>query len=162
MPVMDAWNQVTHNFIVGSEDHLYKASVADSLKLKGVTRVLDCRSQMENDFAIRSVRDYIDPTEHGWDITHLWGSDDAVPKEAAYFAEAIAWAQDVLDTRAVGLIHCLAGSNRAPSVMYAILRSPLYRLSRTRAEAAIRDVRPDVGLLYRADADQAIRQLYHV
>jgi protein-tyrosine phosphatase len=112
----------------------------------GVTHVIDCRDDFDDSELL---------ADHG--LLYLWNGtpDDGTTKPPAWFDRSLSFALPAIaQPRTKIYAHCAAGVNRGPSTAYAILRA-LGWLP-TVADALIRSKRPQVGLAYAGDADNAI------
>lgn len=153
------WHWVTPQIAVGGDDYLGDSELSDRMEAEGVTHVIDCRAEADQDefwFPKQSVA-LVKRTKKRFVYLLNGTGDDGKPKSAAYFRPAIEFALDALrDPDAKIYVHCAAGYNRGPSVAFAIMRALGW--TDGNAEAAIRKVR-SVGLLYQQDANRAIRAL---
>jgi hypothetical protein len=131
------------------------AGIEDVQKLwdAGIRAVIDCRSEFDDGALIASFP--------GMKYIWLPVDDDGQPKPLEWFAAGYGFARAIWLHEADEIIyaHCAAGVNRGPSMCYFLLRS-LYALDPKDAEAAIRQVRPQVGIAYKADADRACTDLF--
>ena len=128
------------------------SSVADVQQLvaAGITHIIDCRAEFDDAPLLSSQPSML----YVWDGTE----DDGQPKPPGWFAKAFAVALPALAASHYKVYcHCAAGINRGPSMAYAIMRALGWTM--TDAEAMIRSARPQVGLRYKADADQAVHIL---
>jgi protein-tyrosine phosphatase len=114
----------------------------------GITHVVNCRVGFDDQQLLN------DRTAYLWDPA----PDDRKPKPTSWFLEAIEFAREALATvDGKVLVHCTGGADRSPSIAYAILRAIGY--SETDAERVILAGRPQASLVYREDAEAAVRQL---
>lgn len=116
----------------------------------GVTHVIDNRGEFD-DMPLLATHP---------EITYIYNGvpDDGQPKPTSWFQKAIEFSLDALShPKNKVYSHCAAGVNRGPSVCYAILRAQ--GLDQNTAETLIRNVRPQVGLAYKNDANRAVREL---
>jgi protein-tyrosine phosphatase len=115
---------------------------------RGITHVVNCRVGFDDQQLLKGRTAYL------WDPA----PDDRKPKAAGWFLDAIEFAKEALATLdGKVLIHCTGGADRAPSIAYAILRTMGY--SERDAERAILARRPQANLVYREDAEAAVKQL---
>jgi protein-tyrosine phosphatase len=117
---------------------------------------VDCRDDFDD---TQLVQQFIAGMPGASGLLVLWNGvpDDGVPKPPAWFDRTLQFALPALSqphTRVYA--HCAAGINRGPSSTYAILRA--LGLTAEAAEKMIRDVRPQVALAYKADADKAVEE----
>lgn len=82
--------------------------------------------------------------------------DDGQHKTSAWFGKGIAYVLRAQHTGKV-LVHCEAGVNRSPSMVYAILRAQ--GMSPTEATHRVLTSVPRARLRYAADAEQALHEL---
>ena len=122
----------------------------DELYGAGVRWIVDCRAEFDDAPLLAQHRD----------VAYLWNptQDDGSPKPASWFEAGYQFAKPHLDAGEPGDPHCAAEINRGPSMTYFLLRRH-WSLDPAAAEKAIRDVRPQVGIRYKLDADVAIAQL---
>jgi protein-tyrosine phosphatase len=116
----------------------------------GITHVVDCRAEFD-DTALFADHPNISVL---WDGTQ----DDGTPKPGSWFEKGIKFALSALampDHKVY--VHCAAGINRGPSMTYAIMLALGWKGDD--AVAAIRGVRPQVGIRYKSDADAAVMGL---
>lgn len=119
------------------------------LLLAGITHVVDCRAEFDDT-----------PLFAAGGATVLWigVQDDGQPKPASWFQKGIEFALPALVRPGAEVyFHCAAGVNRGPSMCYATLRA--WGFGADAAEYMIRLARPQVGLAYKKDADQAVVEL---
>lgn len=116
----------------------------------GVTHILDCRAEFDDQLLLVSSG-----------VTYLWDptADDGKPKPNTWWSKGLAFARAAINlaTPVVIYAHCAAGVNRGPSMAYGILRGQGYTAAT--AEQAIRQVRPQVGLAYKADFERYLSEL---
>jgi len=116
----------------------------------GFTNVIDCIAGAD-DTPLFAAHPSIMVLYNGVD-------DDGQPKPVEWFQKSIEFALDALAKPfAKVYAHCAAGVNRGPSTAYAILLA--LGLSPQEAEDQIRKNRPQVGLLYKGDAEKAVLSL---
>jgi hypothetical protein len=138
---------VRRRLAVGSG--VYSADDLRSLLNVGITHVLDCRGRPGDSYGEKTYR--------GTGIVYLHNptDDDGEAKPPEWFWRGISFVREAMKSpEAKVLVHCAAGINRAPSMVYAILRST--GVPAARAERAIRQARPRVSLRYMRDADRAV------
>lgn len=129
----------------------------DALWAAGIRAIIDC--QLEYDDGPLLIK------HPGMKYIWLPVSDDGQPKAFSWFEAGYDFAYlqihpvVVRDEIGITYAHCAAGINRGPSMCYFLLRS-LWGLDPAAAELAIRAVRPQVGIAYKADADRAWTQLF--
>ncbi|MCX6395712.1 MAG: dual specificity protein phosphatase [Propionibacteriales bacterium] len=139
-------SRVTAHIWVGGalpEDPARARTVAQTIAALGVTHVVDCRSELDDQSAwsaIRSVH-YANPgiDDGGQQIDDAWFSDQIEHLQRA-----------LVDPGAQVLVHCQAGVNRGPSLAFALLLAEGF--SPAEAESLIRQARPGAGLRYRDQA----------
>ncbi len=139
-------NWVNNWLLVGGEIKSYE-DVA-FLRIAGITHIINAmRDNKEQPWMERyKVKYLFNPTE-----------DNGHTKPTAWFKPAIDFALKALEVPTNKIyVHCRGGSNRGPSLAYAILRARGF--NECEAELAIRRVR-EVGLGYRLDAEKAIKEL---
>lgn len=125
--------------------------VQDYIKA-GITHVVDCRSELDDTKLFAGS---------GVNVLWIGVDDDGQSKSDSWFQAGIQFSLDALARRDTKVnLHCAAGINRGPSMCYAVLRA--LGFSAERAEAMIREVRPQVGIAYKVDADRAIVSLGYV
>lgn len=123
-------------------------SSADVVALQdaGVTHVVDCRAEFDDA-----------PLLAGAGLIYLWDptQDDGQPKPDEWWRKGLDFAEAAYrgPARAMVYCHCAAGVNRGPSMAYGVLRSS-FDYEPAEAESAIRAVRPQVGLAYKADFER--------
>lgn len=145
---MSDYNFVTARVATGAAVNTAE-DVAD-LVAKGITHVIDCRSEFD-DAPLFAQNKNISYLYNGTD-------DDGGVKPPEWFDKSIQFALDALTHHSTKVYaHCAAGINRGPSTAYAILRAVGFTTEG--AEQAIRAARPQVGLRYKNDADNAIKTL---
>jgi dual specificity phosphatase 3 len=126
-----------------------KESDAAFLRDGGVTHVINGMRENTEEKWVLGV---------GMSYLHVPVEDDGKPKAVEWFKTAIEWALPILACPRNKLyVHCRGGNQRGPSLAYAILRAT--GLKPSDAEYVIRKRRPQVGLRYKKDADQAIKEL---
>lgn len=142
---MADFNFVTSRLATGGA--VSSAADVDQLAGAGITLIVDCRGEFD-DAALLAAHPGIGYVWNGTD-------DDGQPKSSAWFDKGIepALAELAKSERKV-YCHCAAGVNRGPSMCYAVMRALGW--SAEEAEATIRKARPQVGLRYKGDADEAI------
>lgn len=117
----------------------------------GITHVVDCRAEYDDASLFKAYPQ----------IMYLWNgvNDDGQPKPPSWFNKSIVFALNGLSLPKTRLYcHCAAGVNRGPSTAYVCLRAAI-GLDPATTEAMIRKARPQVGLAYKKDADNAIQIL---
>lgn len=127
-----------------------EASDIDLLYAQGCRWIIDVRAEYDDTSIILASHP---------DIEYLWNptQDDGTTKPPTWFESSYQFAKPYLVEDQVGGPHCAAECNRGPSTAYYLLRRhPAWALSPAAAEAAIRSVRPSVGIRYKGDADAAI------
>lgn len=137
---------VTERLVVGGDlditDPARAMAQLSELREAGVTHVVDCRLEAEDEQRVRAAA-----IDYRWD-----GIDDAGQRvPAQWFDEAVGWVLDALeDPDAIVLTHCHMGINRGPSLGYAVLLA----LGTDPVEAiqAIRHARPQAYTAYAEDA----------
>jgi hypothetical protein len=130
---------------ISSEDDVQQ------LKNAGITHVVDCREEF-NDAPLL-----------GPNFAYLWDgtTDDGQTKPPTWFKPGIDFALMALAQPINKVyIHCAAGVNRGPSMTYAVLRA--FGLTAQLSESLIRTARPQVGLAYKTDVDNAVVALGYV
>lgn len=122
----------------------------------GIGAIIDCRSEFDDGqlLAEGGIAYMWDPRDDDgrvgpemdfwWDIGLRFGLSHLLALPALRIP-----AED----RDILYCHCAAGINRGPSMAYGVLRAA-YGLTPEGAEAAIRQVRPQVGLAYARDFDR--------
>lgn len=116
------------------------------LRDEGVTNVIDCRSEFDAETIYRDT---------GVELFRCRTDDDGRPKDSAWFARGVTYAQSVLQNPASKLlVHCSHGIQRGPSMAYAILRALGW--TRAGAESEIRIARPIARIRYAKDAERFI------
>jgi hypothetical protein len=124
------------------------ASLADmdELYLAGVRWIIDCRAEFDDAPLLASHPD----------VAYMWNptADDGMAKPPEWFERGYRFAEPYLLAKQSGDPHCAAEVNRGPSMAYYVLRR-FWHMDGPTAEKAIRDVRPQVGIRYKADADAA-------
>ncbi|GAC1521760.1 MAG: hypothetical protein NVS3B1_06390 [Marmoricola sp.] len=144
---MTDFNLITPRLATGAA--ISSAADAATLVAAGITAVVDCRAETDDA-----------PFLVGSGLAYLWNptQDDGQHKSPDWFAKTLSFALPLIaQPHQVVNLHCAAGVNRGPSAAYAVMRALGW--SPGDAEAAIRKVRPQVGLAYKADADAAILAL---
>ncbi len=139
------FNFVDHRLATGAA--IYSAADVQALVDAGVTHIIDCNSSFNDGELLASHPQ----------ITYLYNgtADDGQTKPPEWFQRSIEFALLALVAPKNRVYaHCAAGINRGPSTAYAILRAQ--GLSSLASEAIIRLARPQVGLRYKHDADDAI------
>ena len=142
------FNFVTSRLATGAA--LGSADDAQALATAGITHIVDVTDQGDDTplfVALPNVHVLWNPT-----------ADDGTHKDPLWFKTSLDFALPAFVTPGAKIYaHCSAGVNRGPSTAYAILRA--LGISPEVAEKVIRDARPQVGLAYKADADEAISTL---
>lgn len=110
----------------------------------GVQVIIDCQAERDDSALLASST-----------LPYLWDprGDDGQngPQMDSWWKKGLDFASS--HKGQVVYSHCAAGINRGPSMAYGILRM-VYGLSPQDAEAAIREVRPQVGIAYKADFER--------
>lgn len=150
-----------YNFVL---DHLATGAAinapadVDQLVAAGITHVINCRAEFDDGPLF---------VNHPG-IAYLWNptQDDGQPKSVEWFQKSLAFAipalavvpslpvasPPVMHPRVYA--HCAAGVNRGPSTAYAIMIALGWPYDL--AEQRMRQVRPQVGLAYKGDAQTAL------
>lgn len=145
---MTELNFVTERIALGAAPYTIE-DIEDMVDV-GITHVLDCRSEYSNRaiFEDQPIQVLINGIPD-------WGY--SVPSD--WFHESIEYALRVLAQKHTKLyIHCAGGIHRGPSTCYAVIRA--LGLSSEDAERMIYDARPIADLIYKEDAEEAVKELY--
>lgn len=127
---------------------LATAEAAEEVEGAGITHVINCAVELDEGDFLR---------ERGIGYTANGVDDDYRLKPTSWFRRTIDAALPVISAGGHVLIHCAGGINRGPSSAYAVLLAMGYKP--TEANRLIREARPQVGLAYKWDAEQAIRAI---
>lgn len=139
------WSIVTDRLAVGGAPDLEGVS---GLMRHGFTHVIDLRHTT------------IDTDLYWMNFVYMRNPsiDDGGVKSVDWFTRSIAFTWGALLTpQAKVYVGCHSGIHRAPSTMYAILRTQGF--SARDAESLIYEKRPDILLRYRDDAERAVKEL---
>lgn len=142
------YNWVTERIATGGG--IWTSEDVDRLAAAGITHIVTTADEL-----VASVSFLVEGR-----MAHLANGtkDDGQWKPAVWFANTIAFTQAALkDPAAKVYLHCWSGKNRGPSSAYVALRAA--GASRVAAERLIREARPQVRLLYRPDAEQALERM---
>lgn len=127
---------------------LADAEAAEEVEGAGITHVVNTAIELDGGDFLR---------ERGIGYTANGVDDDYRIKPASWFRTTIDAALPVIEAGGHVLIHCAGGINRGPSSAYAVLLALGYKP--TEAVQMIRKARPQVGLVYKWDAEQALRAI---
>lgn len=121
------------------------------LTVNGVTHVIDCRAEFDDDPLFRELK-----------INYLWNptADDGQHKDSEWFRKSLDFALPALALpRTKVYAHCAAGINRGPSTAYVIIRA--FGLMPLESKSLIIGHRPVTlgGIRYANDADAALNVL---
>lgn len=130
------------------------ASAIADLKAIGVTAVIDCQSEFDDGQLLAAggfayLWDPRDDKGVGGPVMDPWWRKGLDFARTHLFPVTLAR----VTTPPLLYIHCAAGINRGPSMAYGVLRA-IYQRTPAEAEAAIRAVRPQVGIAYKADFER--------
>ena len=138
------FNFVTDRLATGAAPHSNE-DIAILIKA-GITHIVDVTSENDDSSFLTNEK-----------IIYLFNptQDDGQTKPVSWFQTSIEFALRALSfPNNKVFAHCSAGVNRGPSTAYAILRAQ--GLKSSDAEGIIRAARPQVGLAYKNNADNAI------
>lgn len=116
----------------------------------GVGAVIDCRDDFDDASLLASHPN----------LLYLWNGtpDDGSVKPDSWFGASLSFGLAFLATpHGILYCHCAAGVNRGPSTATLIMIAQGWTPGQ--AEAAIRAVRPQVGLAYLTQGEDAVRRL---
>lgn len=148
LPVEVDYDFVTDRIATGGG--IWTSKDVDRLAAAGITHIVTTADEL-----LGPVADLVDGR-----MTWLGNGtlDDGRWKPTVWFANTIAFVEDALvDPDAKVYLHCWSGKNRGPTSAYVALRVTGH--SRVEAERLIRAARPEVRLLYRPDAEQALERM---
>lgn len=139
---------VTKRIAVGAG--IYSVEQVRALENVGITHVLDCRTS-------NSFPEIYQGSPIWW--VHHPVADDGKPRPTTWYQYGLSYAYRWLNDnkQARLLVHCTAGYNRSPSLVYAILRAQ--GLYPAQAESMIKEARSRATDRYFEDAERALAEL---
>jgi dual specificity phosphatase 3 len=149
IPVTIDFSKVTERLYTGGS--IVNKKDVKTLKVFGITHILNGMYSNNEKALIESVcRDIV----YKWNPT----DDDAKPKSTEWFKIAIDFGVKVISNPGFILyVHCAAGVNRGPSMLYAIMRALGYSVQD--AVLQIKRSRKCAEIAYLYDAERALKEL---
>jgi hypothetical protein len=139
---------VTSRLLIGAA--INSADDVKALVAAGCTHIIDCRDDFDDAPLLSSHPQ----------IMYCWNGtpDDGQQKPDSWFMKSFQFGLQALSLPKTKIcVHCSAGINRGPSTCYLLLRAT--GIAPDICEQAIRAARPQVGLAYKAQADDFLKRV---